>query len=278
MLTAPDLALLGRLGLVYRRPVRGAYAGERRSRRTSRSAEFADFRPYAPGDDFRQIDWRAFARLDRLTVRLYVADDEASLNLVVDASGSMALGTPAKWVAARRLVAALALLGLAGMDRVIVGVLGDAARTPALRGKARAGRAWSFLEGLAPDREALPPDAAGLAWTRPGMTVIVSDFLIEDIDWAGLLSGLCRRGQEPVLWQILAGEEESPRMRGDLELVEAETSRRRELTITSGLVADYLAALAEHRDHLRRAAAAAGGRFLNTISSDDLGAELRAAA
>src|SRR5256885_2289674 len=124
MLTTAELNLLGRLDLAYRRPQSGLYAGERRSPRAARSPEFSDFRAYVPGDDFRQIDWRAFARLDRLMLRLYVAEEEACLNLVLDASASMTMGSPPKWPAARRLAAALGFRGLAAMDRVVAGVLG----------------------------------------------------------------------------------------------------------------------------------------------------------
>src|SRR5438067_3286020 len=124
MLTAAELNLLNRLDLAYRRPVSGLYAGERRSPRAARSPEFSDFRAYVPGDDFRQIDWRAFARLDRLMLRLYVAEEEACLNLVLDAGGSMAMGEPPKWPSALRRAAALGCLRLAAIDRVVGGVLG----------------------------------------------------------------------------------------------------------------------------------------------------------
>ena len=122
MLSPAELNLLSRLDLGYRRPVSGLYAGERRSPRAARSPEFSDFRPYVSGDDFRQIDWRAYARLERLMLRLYVAEEETSLNVVLDASASMLVGEPPKWPPARRLAAALAFLGLASMDRVAVGV------------------------------------------------------------------------------------------------------------------------------------------------------------
>src|SRR3981081_4789943 len=106
MLTTAELNLLGRLELASRRPQRGLYAGERRSPRAARSPEFSDFRPYVSGDDFRQIDWRAYARLEKLILRLYVAEEEACLNVVLDTSASMALGDPPKWPAARRPAAA----------------------------------------------------------------------------------------------------------------------------------------------------------------------------
>src|SRR5438094_4654744 len=274
MLTAAELSLLNRLDLAYRRPVSGLYAGERRSPRAARSPEFADFRAYVPGDDFRQIDWRAFARLDRLMLRLYVAEEEACLNVVLDASASMAMGSPPKWPAALRLAAALGFLGLAAMDRVVVGVLGRRAdSTEPLRGRDGVARLWRFLSGLEPGGTSGPGDIAGLGWLRPGMTVIVSDFLVEG-SWSAPLAALRRRRQEPVLWQVLSPDEERPTLSGDLKLVEEESSDARELTITATLVQEYLDRLAAHRALLGRAAESAQGRFVHSLSSNDLEATM----
>ena len=273
MLTAAELTLLGRLDLAYRRPQSGLYAGERRSPRSARSPEFSDFRPYVSGDDFRQIDWRAYARLERLMLRLYVAEEEACLNVVLDTSASMGLGEPPKWQTSRRLAAALAFLGLAAMDRVQVGTLGGR-RLPPLRGRDGVHRVWTFLGGLEPEGQAGPDDLVRARWLRPGLTAIVSDFLAEGSDWAAALTALRSRRQEPVLWQVLAPDEEQPGLAGDLKLVDAETERARELTITPGLRQEYVRALAAHREQLKRASLTAGGRFLNTSSSDDLEAAM----
>ena len=275
MLSAAELTVLGRLDLAYRRPQNGLYAGERRSPRSARSPEFADFRPYVAGDDFRQIDWPAYARLERLMLRLYVAEEEACLNVVLDTSGSMAMGEPSKWQAARRLAAALSFVGLAAMDRAQVGSLGGG-RLPPMRGRDGVSRIWTFLEDLEPAGETGPVDLRGLQWTRPGMTVVISDFLVEDGNWAPPVAGLASRRQEPVLWQVLAPEEESPSITGDLKLIDVETERTRELTITPGLVADYQRALVAHRSELAWAAQSAGGRFLHSVSSDDLEAMMLA--
>jgi uncharacterized protein (DUF58 family) len=273
LLTATELTLLGRLDLAYRRPQSGLYAGERRSTRTARSPEFSDFRPYVSGDDFRQIDWKAYARLERLMLRLYVAEEEACLNVVLDASTSMTLGEPPKWETGRRLAAALAFLGLEAMDRVQVGALGGR-YLPPLRGRDGVHRVWTFLDGIEPDGQAGPDDLVRARWLRPGLTVIVSDFLVEASSWSPALTSLRSRRQEPVLWQVLAPDEEHPALTGDLKLIDAETERARELTITPGLQQEYLRALAAHRDQLARACVSAGGRFLHTSSSDDLDAAM----
>lgn len=275
MLSAAELTLLGRLDLAYRRPQSGLYAGERRSPRSARSPEFADFRPYVSGDDFRQIDWLAYARLEKLMLRLYVAEEEACLNLVLDTSASMSMGDPAKWPAVRRLAAALGFLGLAAMDRVQVGTLAGG-RLPPLRGRDGVSRVWAFLERQEPSGEGDPDELRRLRWPRPGVTVVLSDFLVEGADWSGALAGLAARRQEPVLWQVLAPDEERPPIAGDLRLVESESERARELTVTPGLVAEYQRALEAHRAALARAAQSSGGRFLHSSSADDLEAMMLA--
>ncbi len=269
MLSSAELTLLGRLDLAYRRPQSGLYAGERRSPRSARSPEFSDFRPYVPGDDFRQIDWPAYARMEKLMLRLYVAEEEACLNVVLDTSASMSLGVPPKWHTAGRLAAALSFLGLAAMDRVQVGSLaGD--RVPPLRGRDGVSRIWTFLNGLKSEGRTGPADLHRARWTRPGVTVVISDFLVEDANWSSSLAAIAARRQEPVLWQILAPDEEHPTIAGDLKLVDVESERARELTITPGLVGDYQRALTAHRRGLIRAVQAAGGRFLHSASDDDL--------
>jgi len=207
-------------------------------------------------------------------LRLYVAEEEACLNVVLDASESMALGTPPKWPSARRLAAALAFLGLAAMDRVTLGTF-DGRSLPPLRGRDGVGRMWQFLEGLEPAGETGPAELARLRWLRPGMTVVVSDFMAADAegaaaDWSPALAALAGRRQEPVLWQVLAPDEERPWITGDLKLVDPETGRDREITITPAVVADYERSLAALRSRLARSAQAAGGRFLVSDSGADL--------
>jgi uncharacterized protein (DUF58 family) len=272
VLASAELALLRRLRIVRRRPAAGLYPGEHRSRRASRSPEFSDFRAYVPGDDFRHLDWRAFGRLERLLLRLYVAEDEVCLNLVVDASASMATGAPAKWAAVRRLAAALTFLGLAGMDRVAVGVLRRGGEhTGHLRGSSSFGLLERFLGRIRPGGEGGLEDLLTLQWLKPGITVVISDFLSEGESASPPRLGSLRdRGQELVLWQLLAPDEASPELVGDVRLVGPERGRERELTVTAELVKDYLGALRTHQGSLAGAAQTGGGSFLSSLSSDDL--------
>ena len=98
-LLSPDfLAQLERLALLSRRAFRGRVKGERRSPRKGISVEFSDYRPYGIGDDLRYVDWNIYGRLDRLYVKLFVDEEDLCLNILLDASGSMAFGDDDKGV------------------------------------------------------------------------------------------------------------------------------------------------------------------------------------
>ena len=129
--------------------------------RRGQSVEFADYRNYTAGDDLRQLDWNAYARLERLFVKLFVEEEDVTVHVLVDASRSMDFGEPNKLDAARRAAAALAYLGLASMDRVSVAFLGDGAPRGMrpLRGKRARPRAVPVPLRAAPRA----PDRAGAA-------------------------------------------------------------------------------------------------------------------
>src|SRR6202165_4188458 len=128
--------ILESLTLAGRRVPPGRTAGQWRSRASGSSVEFSDYRTYTPGDEFRRIDWNAYARLERLFVRLYRAEEDLALAVVLDASASMAWGKPSKGRLAAQLAGALAFIALRSGDRVEVAACRDAGvveRLPALR-------------------------------------------------------------------------------------------------------------------------------------------------
>src|SRR5262245_34806049 len=116
---------LERLELLARKILRGLLRGEHTAARRGRGLEFHDFRGYRPGDDFRHIDWNIDARLDQLFLKLHASDEDLTLHLIVDASGSMAFGEPSKFDHARKLAAALGCIALKNFDRVGLSVFAD---------------------------------------------------------------------------------------------------------------------------------------------------------
>ena len=116
-----DPAILDRLShlsLVARRVVEGFMAGQHTSPHKGSSVEFAQHRQYSPGDELRKIDWKVFARSDRLVVKEYIEETNLSCNILLDASESMAFGSLewTKFDYARWCAAAMAHLVLGKRD------------------------------------------------------------------------------------------------------------------------------------------------------------------
>src|SRR2546421_2913131 len=122
-LDASILQRLDTLALLTRRPMASGRPGRRRSPQAGSSMEFADFRRYSPGDDFRRIDWRAYARLERLFLRVFEAEENITVTILLDCSDSMYHGNPSKATLALQVAAALSYVALKCEDNVIVGAL-----------------------------------------------------------------------------------------------------------------------------------------------------------
>ncbi|HYR62103.1 MAG TPA: DUF58 domain-containing protein [Actinomycetota bacterium] len=246
------LSRLDRLSFRSRRSVVGAGAGQRLSPRPGTSAEFSDFRTYVPGDDYRRLDWNAYARLDRLMLRLYLGEEDLSVHLFVDTSDSMRWGRPPKDAATRSIAGALAYVALAGQDRVAVTGFADrvTASLRPQRGRQSCPRVWSTLlalgSGAASDFRSLQAATGSL---RPGISVIISDFLTES-DPSPVLAALRSAHQQVVLLQVLAPQEIDPDVTGDVALTDVETGTSVEVTVTPALLQGYRDALDEHTARL----------------------------
>src|SRR5688572_21558398 len=146
------MARLERLELVSRKIFLGRMKGERRSKRKGQSVEFADYRNYVVGDDLRHLDWNLYARLERLFIRLFMEEEDLHVYLLLDNSLSMGFGTPTKLEYARQLAAALAFIGLAKMDRIVIEAFNDrlTQSLPPVRGRRSLWRVFDFLQKLEP--------------------------------------------------------------------------------------------------------------------------------
>src|SRR4029450_4915069 len=120
LLTPELLRRLEQFQLLAARRAKSSRKGERRSRARGQSVEFADYRNYVAGDDFRYLDWNLYGRLDRLFLKLYEEDRHLPPPLSLAASESMAFGEPRKFDFARQIAAAVGYVALCGFDRVSV--------------------------------------------------------------------------------------------------------------------------------------------------------------
>jgi uncharacterized protein (DUF58 family) len=275
------LRKLERLAILSRRAMAGQLQGERRSPKRGQSVEFADFRAYVPGDDFRRIDWNAYARLERFFIKLFVEEEDLTVHLLVDTSRSMDWGQPNKLWYAVRAAGALGYVALAGLDRVTVtafgeGGNGDAHYFPPRRGKGQALALFSFLQTLgAGSRTDLAPRlrAYAAAATQPGPLLLFSDLL--DDGWADGLRALASRGFEVTVLHILAPDEVNPDTStwlsegaaADFKLLDVETGAEVEITADYDLLGRYRDGLAAWREELRRFCGARGMHYVPVETS-----------
>lgn len=237
------LRRLAGLRLVVRRKLRGATAGARRSTRRGSSAEFADHRAYTPGDDIRRIDWRAFARLEQLVLRLYVAEEDLAVYLLIDASRSLDFGTPTKLSIAKRIAAGLGYLALSGNERVSVATFGESLTSVTSIGRGRR-RVGVLLRALDAIRASGGTDLGSTVSSflarkpRPGLVVVLSD-LLDEKGFERPIDRLTAERHEVVVFHVLAHEERSPARGGDVRLVDSETGAEVELTLDADVLASY---------------------------------------
>jgi uncharacterized protein (DUF58 family) len=254
----PFLRRLESLALLYRRAASSSLQGERRSAQRGQSVEFSDFRPYVPGDDFRRIDWNAYARLERLFLKLFIEEQDLTVHILIDSSQSMDWGEPNKLQYAARLTGALGYITLASLDRVTVtalGLNGPPARRylPALRGKGSAIQLFDFLQSLTKEEAkqsrsktpGAPPAALaayGAGTTRPGALLLLTDLM--DEGWKAALNRLAGRGYEVSLLHILSPDEMNPDIEGDFRLIDSETEAGVELSANFDTLERYRETLA----------------------------------
>ena len=249
LLSNAFLEQLERLSLKARRPVKGWGAGQRRSRRTGHSVEFADYRAYGSGDDMRYVDWNIYGRTDRMHVKLFVDDEDLCLHLLIDASASMDWGTPSKLAWAARLAAALGFIGLTSQERVGLGVLrGQMGETlPPTRGRNRIPPMFEFLSSLNGSGTTQLNDSL-LAYAQhakgAGLAVLVSD-LLDPQGYESGLRALLENGFEAHVIHVLSEDELRPSLQGDLRLVDQETGETQALRLDAEATRAYAERLAQ---------------------------------
>jgi uncharacterized protein (DUF58 family) len=206
------IASLGRIEIVARWVVDGFLTGLHRSPRKGFSVEFAEHRPYQPGDELRHVDWKIVARADRWVIKQYEEETNLRATIVLDVSRSMDWrgepGRLTKLAYAERVVAALALLFLRQRDAVGLVRFDDRVRT-ALPPRARSGqwrRIVTALDDPGAGRESRACEAleeAARLIPRRGMVVLVSDLLMDAEDVVSYVRSLRHAGHHVVVLHIL---------------------------------------------------------------------------
>lgn len=264
------LARLDALQLGTRRRLAGQFAGEHRSTRRGSSPDFADYREYHPGDDFRRIDYFLYARLDVLLIKLFEAEEDLHVRLLVDTSGSMA---GAKLDTARRAAAALGHVALSRRDTVSVHTVGAGLEgaAPRFAGHAARPALFAHLSGL--EAGGATPFAAAatrlLSRRGPaGLTVVLSDLLTPE--WEPALRRLPARGADLVVVHVLAPDDLRPTVEGDVELVDRETGERVAVSLAPEAADQYRRRAEAWAAEVAGRARHLGAAYVRLLTTDDL--------
>ena len=272
LLSNDTLARLERLRLNPHRRLTNRSQGEHLAGKGGTSTEFSDYRDYAPGDDVRYVDWNIFARLNRPYVKLYQFEEEMNVVILVDASSSMM--SEDKLLMAKRLAAALGMMGLLNMERVSAYACREPDEPlefmPPSTGRINLRRLFAFLEGVEGGGRMGIDQAIQTALRHHrgrGVAVLLSDFLT----WGSLqrsLNLLFSAGLEIFAIQILAPSELAPEVSGDVRFVDSETGQTLDVSSASDLLRIYHDQRQKLSDHLARQSRRRDGRFLSISSQD----------
>jgi uncharacterized protein (DUF58 family) len=227
--------------------------------------EFMEHREYQPGDDLRRVNWSAYARSDKLVVKVHRQEVCPHLDLVIDGSRSMSLAGTAKLRATLGLAAALACAARNAGYSHRAYLTQDGCHP--IRGGSDSPRTWQGLEFVARNSPAeafrtLPP-----VWRPRGIRILLSDLL-----WLGdpleVLDPMADRAAAVLVVQILAAEDADPVGLGNQRLLDCETDEALEVFVDATGVDRYRQNLARHQQDWHLAARKVGATFVSLIAED----------
>ena len=236
--TRPDLldpavlTALGGLEVRARWLVDGFLTGLHRSPRKGFSVEFAEHRPYQPGDDLRYIDWKIAARTERWVVKQFEEETNLRALILLDVSRSMqwksAGASLTKQVYAEQLAAALALLLLKQRDAVGLIRFDDEVRTvvPPRARPAHFQRLVAAMQEPGTGRESrldLALQSASQLVRRPGIVIVISDLLLDAATVTPGMRALRAAGHDVLTMHIMDPGERTLDVKTDARFVDSET-------------------------------------------------------
>ena len=272
LITHELLAQLAALKIPSRSRLAIHHRGGKSSTRKGSSLEFSDYREYLPGDDIRKIDWNAYARSERMFLKLFYEEESRPVYFVVDQSQSMNFGSPTKFDFALSLALCLCYVALRRYDQPDLLLMRDSNfRRITLRSQNQFFAMLRILEKEKPagqnylSRTLKTMARAGLP---RGIYYILSDYCSED-GFEGM-SVLSAAGNEIHCLQVLAQEELQPTVRGDLRLIDSENKETLDVSMNPSALKMYLSRLMRLQEDVRLTAHRALANYYPIPSTADL--------
>ncbi len=274
MLTAKPVPLidsaflqkLERLALRWQKSFPGLVGGHNTSRFSGSGQEFLDHRHFHQGDDLRAVNWRAYLRLEKMFLKMFQIEPRVPVRLMLDTSSSMQTGAIAKFDYARRLAAALCYVGLVRLDTIVIqpfaGELADS--FVCAGGRHRFVPAVNFLSQLSLKGSTnffqIARQFVG-RYPQRGLLIIISDFL-DERGCERPLQYFADFGHELLLVHTWSDEDREPPWEGQLDLFDAETEEKLEITFDAAARRSYTEAFDSFAQGIQRVGLRNGGRYV----------------
>ena len=269
------LQQLERLQLLVKNNVAGLFGGNHQSKTFGSSCEFSDYRDYMAGDDITKIDWNAYARFEKLFLKLYLDERQMHTRIYIDASRSVGYGKGKKDVQALKTAAALAYLSVCEMDKVSIYVIREKqveCIIANMLGKESFTASIGKLNDITFDgdsyiSEAILPSTVGYG---DGMSIIISDFLTDN-DFENAVNYLVGKKRDVFCIQILSEEELNPKARGKLHYFDSENGDKfYRKNITRDIIHAYKLALEYATGRIRDLCHSRGAEYMLVSAEEEI--------
>lgn len=270
MIDISFLKELDRFNLVLKKRVLSRYQGERQSHAEGQGLVFADYKDYVPGDDFRAIDWKVYARTNKFFVKQFEEERNMLVHIVVDASASMDFGRKiSKFEYASMIGLGFAYMALRNNEKFNFSTFAESLNY--LRARKGLNQLLSILhvleklkiKGKTELRKAF--DEYKRYIRSKSFIVIISDFLYDIEEIKSILSRFTKH--EVIVIQVLDPEERRLALYGDVLLEDSEIHTKLRTFISNRLMRDYKNKIEHHIHAIKDVCERMGHDFIS-ITTD----------
>jgi len=273
MIDTTFLDQLARFQLIVKKRVTSSYVGQRMSASAGRGLMFKDHRIYAPGDDFRAIDWRVYARTDDLMVKVYEEERNLTVHVIMDSSASMNYGRhTTKFEYASMIGIGFAYLSMRDNEKFVFSTFADELDLcQAKRGMGQLASMVHYLNNVEPQGHSRLMDAITAyhkQFGSKGYIVLISDFLV-NLD--EVKEALWHLGKHQVrVVQVLDPQEKSLKMEGDFRFRDAESGKKLRTYVSPRLRAKCQQLLDAHTHSIKDYCRTAGMHFTQVTTDMEI--------
>jgi uncharacterized protein (DUF58 family) len=271
VITTDFLKSLDRLQVILKKRIYAAHHGEHTASHGGEGLVFRDYKAYAPGDDFRYIDWRVYARTDKFYIRRFEAERNLTVHILVDSSASMNFGSGkhTKFEYAAEVGLGFAYIAMRNNERFNMSTFTEHVNAFKPR-KGAANLAYLFdtlgsmrVEGRSSFLQSMEEYRKHI--TSKSFIVLISDFLY-DLDEVEEIISRYHKSQVFII-QVLDLQERDLNLSGDVILEDAETQDKIRTFVSMRLKNTYQQRLEEHIAHLKEICERNGASFISVSTN-----------